>query len=171
MSNTNDRPEDAPAQDPPGVAPVAPGPMPGPEVHATAPEGTRPSPGRLEAAAIGAGFPGIGTVFVDVTETVRVREALHRANDLSRLAVAVHDAHDAVTVQDLDGRTLAVNPGAVRMYGWTEAEALLLNVRERVPADQRDAALARLDRLSRAEILERSALTASPDKVHWWKFQ
>ena len=99
MSNTNDRPEDAPAQDPPGVAPVAPGPMPGPEVHATAPEGTRPSPGRLEAAAIGAGFPGIGTVFVDVTETVRVREALHRANDLSRLAVAVHDAHDAVTVQ------------------------------------------------------------------------
>ena len=64
-----------------------------------------------------------------------------------------------------------MNPGAVRMYGWTEAEALLLNVRERVPADQRDAALARLDRLSRAEILERSALTASPDKVHWWKFQ
>ncbi len=92
--------------------------------------------------------------FVDVTETVRVRDALHRANDLSRLAVVVRDAHDAVTVQDLDGRTLAWNPGAVRMYGWTEAEALLLNVRERVPADQRDAALARLDRLSRAEILE-----------------
>ncbi len=92
--------------------------------------------------------------FVDVTETVRIRDALHRANDLSRLAVVVHDAHDAVTVQDLDGRTLAWNPGAVRMYGWTEAEALLLNVRERVPADQRGAALAKLDRLSRAEILE-----------------
>ena len=92
--------------------------------------------------------------FVDVTETVRIRDELHRANDLSRLAVVVHDAYDAVTVQDLDGHTLAWNPGAVRMYGWTEAEALLLNVRERVPADQRDATLARLDRLSRAEILE-----------------
>jgi PAS domain S-box-containing protein len=36
----------------------------------------------------------------------------------------VRDAHDAVTVQDLDGRILAWNPGAVRMYGWSEAEAL-----------------------------------------------
>ncbi len=32
--------------------------------------------------------------------------------------------------------------------------ALLMNVRKRVPSDQRDAALAKLDRLSRADILE-----------------
>ena len=59
MSNTNDRPKDAPAQDPPGDAPVAPGPAPGQEVRATDPEGTRPSPGSLEAA-IGTGFPVVG---------------------------------------------------------------------------------------------------------------
>ena len=61
MSNTNDRPEDAPAQDQPGVAPVSPGPTPGPETCTTDPEGTRPSPGSLEpTAAIGAGFPVVG---------------------------------------------------------------------------------------------------------------
>ncbi len=92
--------------------------------------------------------------FVDNTETVRVREALHKANELARLAVVVRDAHDAVTVQDLGGRILAWNPGAVKMYGWSEAEALLMNVRERIPPALREQALATLRRLSEAEVLE-----------------
>ena len=76
---------------------------------------------------------GAVITFTDVTETVRTREALRQANDLLRLAVVVRDAHDAITVQDLQGRTLAWNPSAVRMYGWSEAEALDLNVRARIP--------------------------------------
>jgi two-component system CheB/CheR fusion protein len=92
--------------------------------------------------------------FVDITEVVKTREALHQANALARLAVVVRDAHDAITVQDLTGRTLAWNPGAVRLYGWTEALALALNVRERIPEDQREGALDKLTRLSRAEVLE-----------------
>ena len=92
--------------------------------------------------------------FVDTTETVRVREALHKANELALLAVVVRDAHDAVTVQDLGGRILAWNPGAVRMYGWSEAEALLMNVRERIPPALREQALGTLRRLSEAEVLE-----------------
>ena len=92
--------------------------------------------------------------FVDTTETVHIREALHKANDLLRLAVVVRDAHDAVTVQDLGGRILAWNPGAVKMYGWSEAEALKLNVRERIPPALREQALAKLRRLSQAEVLE-----------------
>ena len=68
--------------------------------------------------------------------------------------MVVRDAHDAVTVQDLDGRILAWNPGAVRMYGWSEEEALLMNVRDRIPDDLRENALARVLELSRAEILE-----------------
>jgi two-component system, chemotaxis family, CheB/CheR fusion protein len=66
----------------------------------------------------------------------------------------VRDAHDAITVQDLDGLTLAWNPGAVRMYGWSEAEALAMNVRERIPAPLREGALGTLARLSREEVLE-----------------
>ncbi|WP_367847130.1 chemotaxis protein CheB [Rhodoferax sp. WC2427] len=76
---------------------------------------------------------GVVITFVDITEIVRTREALRKANELLRLAVVVRDAFDAITVQDLDGRILAWNPGAERMYGWTEAEALQMNVRDLLP--------------------------------------
>jgi len=84
---------------------------------------------------------------------VRTRESLREANELLRLAVVVRDANDAVTVQDLDGQVLAWNPGAVRMYGWSEAEALAMNARDRVPEDLRAGALEQLQQLSRAEVL------------------
>jgi two-component system CheB/CheR fusion protein len=92
--------------------------------------------------------------FVDITAVVKTREALHKANELARLAVVVRDAHDAITVQDLQGRTLAWNPGAARLYGWTETQALAMNVRERIPEGQREGALDKLTRLSHAEVLE-----------------
>ncbi len=66
----------------------------------------------------------------------------------------VRDSHDAITVQDMEGRILAWNPGAVRMYGWSEAEALELNVVDRIPEGLRAGALATLSQLSRAEILK-----------------
>ncbi len=90
----------------------------------------------------------------DITERKRAEEALRKANDLLRLAVVVRDAHDAITVQDMDGRIIAWNSGAVRMYGWSEAEALLMNVRDRIPERLREEALANIHQLSRAEILE-----------------
>jgi two-component system CheB/CheR fusion protein len=97
---------------------------------------------------------GVVITFVDITEMKRAETALRKANDLLRLAVVVRDAHDAITVQDLDGRIIAWNPGAVRLYGWSEAEALLMNVRDRIPQALRKDALARLHQLSQAEILE-----------------
>jgi two-component system CheB/CheR fusion protein len=92
--------------------------------------------------------------FENITEMVRTREALVKANDLMRLAVVVRDSHDAVTVQDLQGYTLAWNAGAVRLYGWSEAQALKMNVSERIPVGLRDDALATLASLSRAEVLQ-----------------
>jgi two-component system CheB/CheR fusion protein len=92
--------------------------------------------------------------FVDTTEMVRTRVALHKANDLLRLAVVVRDAHDAITMQDLTGHTLAWNPGAVRLYGWSEAQALAMNVRDRIPEALRPGALETLTHLSRAEVLQ-----------------
>ena len=93
--------------------------------------------------------------FVDVTEIVQARDALRKANEqLQRLAVVVRDANDAITVQDLEGRITAWNPGATRIYGWSEAEALAMNTRDRIPPDRREEELARLNQLSRAEILE-----------------
>ncbi len=91
--------------------------------------------------------------FVDITEIVKTRDALFKTNELLRLAVVVRDARDAITVQDLDGRILAWNPGAVRMYGWTEEQALQMNVRERIPALRYDTAQAQLLRLGRGDTL------------------
>jgi two-component system, chemotaxis family, CheB/CheR fusion protein len=85
---------------------------------------------------------------------MQARAALRQSEDLRRLAVVVHDARDAITVQDLEGRILAWNPGAERLFGWSEAEALRLNVRDRIPEGLREDALARIQRLSQAEILE-----------------
>jgi two-component system CheB/CheR fusion protein len=97
---------------------------------------------------------GAVITFVDITEMKNISEALRKANELLRLAVVVRDAHDAITVQDLDGRILAWNPGAVRMYGWSETEALAMNVRDRIPKSHREDALSKIQQLSHAEILE-----------------
>jgi two-component system CheB/CheR fusion protein len=92
--------------------------------------------------------------FFEITEMVRTREALHTANEQLRLAVVVHDASDAITVQALEGRIIAWNPSAERLYGWTEAEALQMDARDRIPQELHEEALVTLTRLSRAEVLE-----------------
>ena len=97
---------------------------------------------------------GVVLTFVDISAIKQARETLRLANDQLRLAVVVRDAHDAITVQDLAGATLAWSPGAVRMYGWSEAAALAMNVRERIPPPLREQALARLHQLSKAEVIE-----------------
>ena len=97
---------------------------------------------------------GAVMTFVDITEMVRTRDALRKANEQLRLAVVVRDAHDAITVQDLEGRILAWNPGAVRMYGWSEAEALAMNVRDRIPLELREKELVKVHQLSQEEVLE-----------------
>lgn len=97
---------------------------------------------------------GAVITFLEITEIVRTREALRKANEQLRLAVVVRDATDAITVQDLEGRTIAWNPGAERLYGWTEAQALAMNVRERIPAALQDGALTKVQQLSQAQTLE-----------------
>ncbi|MDP3617445.1 MAG: PAS domain-containing protein, partial [Rhodoferax sp.] len=92
--------------------------------------------------------------FFDITETVQAREALRKANENLRLAVVVHDAFDAITVQDMEGRIIAWNPGAVRLYGWSEAEALKMNARERMAPTQRETDMAKMQQLSQATTLE-----------------
>ena len=79
---------------------------------------------------------GVVINFVDVSQ---LKEIKH----LNRLATVVRDSNDAVTVLDLDGNILAWNKGAVQMYGWSEAQALQMNVRELVP-QKKSAELATL---------------------------
>ena len=97
---------------------------------------------------------GAVITFTEVTEMKKAQAALRESEALRRLATIVRDAHDAITVQDFEGRILAWNPGAERMYGWTEAEALKMNIRDLIPEARRKEALAQLRELSRAEAVE-----------------
>ncbi len=97
---------------------------------------------------------GVVITFVDVTEMKRVEDSLANCNRQMRLAVVVRDASDAITVQDLDGRIIAWNPSACRIYGWSEEEALHMHIGERVPPTHQRECLAQIARLSQAEHLE-----------------
>ena len=97
---------------------------------------------------------GAVITFVEITEQKRVQEALREAETLRRLAAIVRDVGDAVTMQDFTGRILAWNPGAERIYGWSEAEALGMHVSDMVPEGFRDETLSMMRRLKKGETFE-----------------
>ena len=90
---------------------------------------------------------GAVITFTNMTELRRAQEGR------DRLAAVAEDSFDAVLVQDLEGRVLAWNPSAKRMYGWSEAEALRMNVRDIVPEDCRDEAAALVERVLQGELV------------------
>ena len=96
----------------------------------------------------------VGGISMDITERKQTEKALQKANELLRLAVVVRDAHDAITVQDLQGRILAWNPGAERIYGWSEAEALKMTIHDMTPEGLRAGALDVVKRLVKADVLQ-----------------
>jgi two-component system, chemotaxis family, CheB/CheR fusion protein len=95
---------------------------------------------------------GAVITFTDVTSQRRASAVLSEGTTLHRLAAIVRDMQDAVIVHDnSSGRILAWNPGADRMYGWSEAEALALSTSSLVPDAQQLDELAMIQRLSQAE--------------------
>ena len=66
----------------------------------------------------------------DITERTREEE------NLRRFATVVRDSNDAITIQDFAGRITAWNRGAELMYGYTEPEALLVNIERLTPASK-----------------------------------
>jgi PAS domain S-box-containing protein len=58
----------------------------------------------------------------DITERKRKEE------NLRRLATVVRDSNDAITIQGFEGEITAWNRGAEQMYGYSEKEALLMNI-------------------------------------------
>ena len=100
---------------------------------------------RIEGAVI---------TFIDVTEQRLARVVVQESAALRRLATVVRDASDAIAMHDMEGRILAWNPGAVRMYGWSEAEALRMNIRALDPAGELGDEMVEAARSSSAEVLE-----------------
>ncbi len=90
---------------------------------------------------------GVVVNFVDISKVKEVRQ-------LNRLATVVRDSNDAVTVLDLDGNILAWNRGARQMYGWSEAEALKMNIRELMPQNKNKEFAAITKKIKNNEHLE-----------------
>jgi two-component system, chemotaxis family, CheB/CheR fusion protein len=87
---------------------------------------------------------GAVITFTDITDVKKAQMALLESEGLRRLAVVVRDSDAAILVQALGGRIVAWNPSAERMYGWTEAEALSMNILALIPEGQREVSLAKV---------------------------
>jgi two-component system CheB/CheR fusion protein len=85
---------------------------------------------------------GCVITFTDCTAMKEAEAALRDSEALRRLAVVQRDSRDAILVQDMTGRILAWNPGAERLYGWKEADALAMNSRDLIPESEREQSLA-----------------------------
>ena len=97
---------------------------------------------------------GAVITFTEITELKKAELALHESETLRRLAVVVRDSSDAILVQSMDGRIMAWNPAAVKTYGWSEAEALTMNIRAMIPEDNLEASLARVHEIARSEVMQ-----------------
>jgi PAS domain S-box-containing protein len=87
----------------------------------------------------------------------KVEKLRATAEHLRTLATVLIDSNDAVTVHDLEGQITAWNHCGTRMYGYTEREALQMNVEQLLPRELRqdsDGLLARLRRGERIDSLE-----------------
>jgi two-component system CheB/CheR fusion protein len=69
------------------------------------------------------------------------------------MAVVIQDANDAIILQDLQGKILAWNPAATRIFGWSEEEALRMNIEMIIPHAEIQEALAKITELSKSEFL------------------
>jgi len=90
---------------------------------------------------------------------------------LRRLIVVLRDSSDAITLQDLNGNILAWNRGAEKLYGYSEDEALKMNVRKLIPDDLHNNELSYLERISAGEIIESFEtirITKSNERKYIW---
>ena len=99
-----------------------------------------------------------GRLFVfmrDITERKRAETVLkENVENLRRMATVVSDSNDAIILHDLEGKILAWNHGAKETYGYTEAEALEMNIRNIVAEPDREAALTLIERIKKGGIVK-----------------
>ena len=91
---------------------------------------------------------GVVITFIDITD----QKALEVT---SRLATVVRDSNDAVTVMDFEGRILAWNRGAEKIYGIAESEAVGLSVFAIFADGQHDEIKRMIARIASGETVDR----------------
>src|SRR3989344_5395499 len=82
-----------------------------------------------------------------------IAEEMGSLEKFRRMATVIQDSNDAITFQDLEGNILAWNRGAELMYGYSEAEALNMNIVDTVPKEYQEEAREFLASLKRGELV------------------
>lgn len=88
-----------------------------------------------------------GMVITFTDETDR----LAAAAEARRFATVLRDSSDAITMLDLSGHIIAWNKGAEQLYGFTEEEALQINLINLLPSDQEEQGRAFIDSIVAGE--------------------
>jgi len=91
---------------------------------------------------------GAVITFVDVTQLKKAEKSVRQ------LATIVSDSHDAIMIQDLTGVITSWNKGAEQMYGYSEEEALKMNIARIVPDNKEPEALDLIERLKSGKVIE-----------------
>ncbi|KXS41912.1 MAG: hypothetical protein AWU59_1884, partial [Methanolobus sp. T82-4] len=95
---------------------------------------------------------GAVITFTDITALKKLKE---RQTEIVELMQQVmRESGDALVVQDMEGNILSWNPMAQNMYGWSEEEALRMNVMDMIPENSDGEFLSILKKLSKDDILE-----------------
>jgi PAS domain S-box-containing protein len=74
--------------------------------------------------------------------------------DIRRLAVILRDSNDAITVLDLEGNITAWNKGAENMYGYSESEALRMNISQIILPDKKKEEKEFFEQIASGRIVE-----------------
>jgi two-component system CheB/CheR fusion protein len=90
---------------------------------------------------------GVVVTFSDITRVLRAEKQTRR------LATVVMDSNDAILLFAPDGNIMTWNRGAREMYGWSEAEALRMTIRDMTPPDKMAENMDLIRRLSAGEIV------------------
>ena len=79
---------------------------------------------------------------------------VRQADKIRRLATVLEDSNDAIAVLDLEGNILAWNKGAQQLYGWTESEALKMNINEIVPENNQNELKSFIKKIEKGETVK-----------------
>jgi PAS domain S-box-containing protein len=83
-----------------------------------------------------------------------ITERKHIENELRLLAAVVHNSNDAITVQDLEGDIITWNFSAQRIYGYSKAEAMTMNIHKLIPSHKQDEMKLLIERVLSGENVE-----------------
>ncbi len=107
---------------------------------------------------------GVVVTFEDITEFNRYRLTAHRLS-------VIMDSKDAILIQDKNGAISFWNRGAADMYGYTESEALKMNIKDMIPQKNHTAFLELIDKAFAGKLfdsLETCRITRSGAVLKVW---